>query len=66
VADAKKKRTRPRDPNQLAKLVFDIASGDVEDTISESMQPSQTSAETRQHRLSSILSCLIAGTTIRQ
>jgi hypothetical protein len=29
------KRTRPRDPNQLAKLVFDIASGEVEDTISE-------------------------------
>jgi hypothetical protein len=26
---------RPRDPNQLAKLVFDIASGEVEDTISE-------------------------------
>jgi hypothetical protein len=29
------KRTRPRDPNQLAKLVFDIASGEVADTISE-------------------------------
>jgi len=27
---------RPRDPNQLAKLVFDIASGEVEDTVSES------------------------------
>lgn len=27
---------RPRDPSQLAKLVFDIASGEVEDTISES------------------------------
>ena len=26
---------RPRDPNQLAKLVFDIASGEVEDTVSE-------------------------------
>ena len=25
---------RPRDPNQLAKLVFDIASGEVEDTVS--------------------------------
>jgi hypothetical protein len=35
VADTKPKRTRPRDPNQLAKLVFDIASGDTEDTISE-------------------------------
>jgi len=30
------KRTRPRDPNQAAKLVFDIVSGEVEDTISES------------------------------
>jgi hypothetical protein len=30
------KGTRPRDPNQAAKLVFDIASGEVEDTISES------------------------------
>ena len=28
-------RKRPRDPNQLAKLVFDIASGEVEDTVSE-------------------------------
>jgi hypothetical protein len=27
---------RPRDPNQLAKLVVDIASGDAEDPISES------------------------------
>jgi len=27
---------RPRHPNQLAKLVFDIASGEVEDTVSES------------------------------
>jgi hypothetical protein len=35
VAESKTKRTRPRDPNQLAKLVFDISSGDVEDTISE-------------------------------
>ena len=26
---------RPRDPAQLAKLVFDIASGEVEDTVSE-------------------------------
>jgi len=25
---------RPRDPNQLAKLIVDIATGDVEDTIS--------------------------------
>ena len=36
MADTKPKRTRPRDPNQLAKLVFDIASGEAEDTISES------------------------------
>jgi hypothetical protein len=27
---------RPRDPNQLAKLIVDIATGDTEDTISES------------------------------
>jgi hypothetical protein len=27
---------RPRDPNQLAKLVLDIASGDVMDSVSES------------------------------
>lgn len=27
---------RPRDLNQLAKLVVDIASGDTEDTVSES------------------------------
>jgi len=27
---------RPRDPAQLAKQVFDIAIGDVEDTVSES------------------------------
>ena len=26
---------RPRDPNQRAKLVFDIASGEVEDTVGE-------------------------------
>jgi hypothetical protein len=26
---------RPRDPNQLAKLIVDIATGEVEDTISE-------------------------------
>ena len=25
---------RPRDPNQLAKLIVDIASGEVEDTVS--------------------------------
>jgi hypothetical protein len=35
VPDPKRKRTRPRDPSQLAKLVFDIASGEVEDTISK-------------------------------
>jgi len=27
---------RPRDPNQLAKLIVDIATGQAEDTISES------------------------------
>jgi hypothetical protein len=27
---------RPRDPNQLGKLIVDIATGEVEDTISES------------------------------
>lgn len=26
---------RPRDPNQLAKLIVDIATGDAEDTVSE-------------------------------
>jgi hypothetical protein len=26
---------RPRDPNQLAKLIMDIATGDAEDTVSE-------------------------------
>ena len=31
---------RPRDPNQLAKLVVDIASGDVEDIVSEKMRNS--------------------------
>lgn len=29
---------RPRDPNQLAKLVVDIASGEVEDTVSAKMR----------------------------
>lgn len=28
---ARKRRKRPRDPNQLAKLIVDIASGEVED-----------------------------------
>jgi hypothetical protein len=28
-------KSRPRDPNQLAKLVVDIATGAAEDTISE-------------------------------
>jgi hypothetical protein len=27
---------RPRDPNQLAKLIVDIATGEVEDAVSES------------------------------
>jgi hypothetical protein len=26
---------RPRDPNQLAKLIVDIATGEVEDTVSD-------------------------------
>jgi hypothetical protein len=26
---------RPRDPNQLAKVIVDIATGEVEDTVSE-------------------------------
>jgi hypothetical protein len=29
---------RPRDPNQLAKLIVDIATGDAEDSASESMR----------------------------
>jgi hypothetical protein len=33
---------RPRDPNQLAKLIVDIATGEAEDTVSESKrQPSK-------------------------
>jgi hypothetical protein len=28
-------RKRPRDPNQLAKLIVDIATGEVQDTASE-------------------------------
>jgi hypothetical protein len=27
---------RPRDPNKLAKLIVDIATGEAEDTVSES------------------------------
>jgi hypothetical protein len=27
---------RPRDPNQLAKMIVDIATGETEDTVSES------------------------------
>jgi hypothetical protein len=34
---------RPRDPNQLAKLIVDIATGEVEDKVSESKKrPSNT------------------------
>jgi hypothetical protein len=29
-------KNRPRDPNQLAKMIVDIATGEVEDTVSES------------------------------
>lgn len=32
---------RPRDLNQLAKLVVDIASGEIEDPVSEKMRSSQ-------------------------
>lgn len=32
---------RPRDPNQLAKLVVDIASGEAEDTVSEAKRRPQ-------------------------
>jgi hypothetical protein len=36
---------RPRDPAQLAKQVFDIATGEAEDTVSESKrQPSKRRA----------------------
>lgn len=27
---------RPRDPNQLAKMIVDIATGEIDDTVSES------------------------------
>lgn len=30
------KGKRPRDPNQLAKLIVDIATGEAQDTVSES------------------------------
>jgi hypothetical protein len=29
-------RKRPRDPNQLGKLIVDIATGDVDDTVADS------------------------------
>jgi hypothetical protein len=29
---------RPRDPNQLAKLIVDIATGETEDSVSEKMK----------------------------
>ncbi len=29
---------RPRDPNQLAKLIVDIATGDAQDTVSPTMR----------------------------
>ena len=35
-AMAGKPKSRPRDPNQLAKLIVDIAAGEAEDTVSES------------------------------
>jgi hypothetical protein len=31
---------RPRDPNQLAKLIVDIATGEAQDTVSESKRHS--------------------------
>lgn len=33
---------RPRDPNQLAKLIVDIATGEAEDTVSESKRHPST------------------------
>ena len=30
------RKKRPRDPNQLAKLIVDIATGEAKDTVSES------------------------------
>jgi hypothetical protein len=33
---------RPRDPNQLAKMIVDIATGEVEDTVSESKRHPDT------------------------
>ena len=30
---------RPRDPNQLAKLIVDIATGEVDDTVSDGKNP---------------------------
>ena len=36
---------RPRDPNQLAKLIVDIATGEAQDTVSESKRhPSKKQA----------------------
>jgi hypothetical protein len=32
---------RPRDPNQLAKLIVDIATGEAEDTVSEAKRHPQ-------------------------
>lgn len=32
---------RPRDPNQLAKLIVDIASGEIEDKVSPSMRDTE-------------------------
>ena len=29
---------RPRDPNQLAKMIVDIATGEIDDTVSEAMK----------------------------
>jgi len=33
---------RPRDPNQLAKMIVDIATGEVEDTVSEAKKHPET------------------------
>jgi hypothetical protein len=52
---------RPRDPNQLAKMIVDIATGEVEDTVSDSMRHPEgvkgragglKGAKVRAHRLS--------------
>lgn len=53
---------RPRDPNQLAKLIVDIATGEAEDTASEAKRhPESISRPTRQ--CANTGSNPVAGTT---